>query len=828
MELIGRRFGHIRVTGVVGQGGMGDVYSAYDEKLERKVALKVLHAEQRLDHSARERLLREARALSKLDHAHICRIHDYLESDDVDVLVLEYIDGITLDDVFRENPARGEKLRIAIGIAEVLVAAHRAGIIHRDLKPENVMLTKSREVKVLDFGLARWLQLARVRSSDRHRAVNATVVPIGLARAETLPLPDNDGASPHATAAGVTLGTPLFMSPEQARGETLTPASDMYSFGLLLQALFTGRDPYPDDLTSREVMQRAARGETNPVTGVAGDVTALINRLKQFAPADRPTAIETVERLTFLQNKPQRIARRAVAALVVMLMATGGWRYAIDLQRERSIALAAQTEAETRRAQAENLIEFMLGDLRKKLEPVGRLDILDDVGKRAIEYVESVDPKTMSADELTRSAKALNQLGDVRLAQGNTPEALRMFRHAEQLTTEAVRRDPRNGEVLMAHGATQFWLGNSLRLEGDMNRALEHMRNYMRDGDALAALDQGNREYQLERAYGHSGVALILEARGDLAAALNHYQVSRDVKELLARRAPDDAAAQADLGRAYNKLAGVLYKLGDLRGARDMGEREVAISRGLVSREPKQAQWKQRLTTSLSYLARVLFAIGDRDRAFALWSEELAIERELAALDPENVDWQRNVAVTARRVAIVLAERGEHARAMPLFVESHEGLVAAIRRAPSRHFYKNDLAGTEIEYGRALAQSGNVAAGRKLIAAGIDRLSKLPAGERRTQYGLGYGHLALGEVLRSSDPAAARRAWEAAERELEPVVRVSDDPDELAILARVFVRRARGADAQGLMSRLASTGYDTASLRTLCRETGCEPVKKEE
>src|SRR5688572_16802415 len=161
MELIGRRFGHIRITDVVGQGGMGDVYAGYDEKLDRKVALKVLHAENRLDAESRERLVREARALSKLDHPHICRIYDYIESTDVDVLVLEFINGRTLQDViYDEQTSRSEKLEIAVAVAEVLVAAHRVGIVHRDLKPENVMLTKQGEVKVLDFGLARWLTLS--------------------------------------------------------------------------------------------------------------------------------------------------------------------------------------------------------------------------------------------------------------------------------------------------------------------------------------------------------------------------------------------------------------------------------------------------------------------------------------------------------------------------------------------------------------------------------------------------------------------------------------------------------------------------------------------
>ena len=322
MELVGRRFGHIRVTGVIGEGGMGSVYAGYDEKLDRKVALKVLHSESRLDSESRERLLREARALSRLDHSNICRIHDYIESSDLDLLVLEYIDGRTLFDFVDTDVPRAERLRIALAITRVLVAAHRVGIVHRDLKPENVMITSTGEVKVLDFGLARWLQTAS--TSARLHVVGpserlAVAVPLDsgstwfpvddssmtLAEARAM-TPAND----FRTAAGITMGTPLYMSPEQARGETLTTASDMYSLGLLLQFLFTGLDPHPPELTAREVILRAARAETLPLQGVASDVAALITRLKQFAPADRPTAVETMTRLDVIVDKPRRVTRR--------------------------------------------------------------------------------------------------------------------------------------------------------------------------------------------------------------------------------------------------------------------------------------------------------------------------------------------------------------------------------------------------------------------------------------------------------------------------------------------------------------------------------------
>src|SRR6266542_1662348 len=158
MNLNGRRYGHIRVERILGQGGMGDVYQGFDETLARRVALKVLHHDIRLDAEARTRLIREARTLSQLDHPNICRIYDFIEDGESDVLVLEMIDGRTLQEAMNDGLSAAEKLRIARAIASVLVAAHRAGIIHRDLKPANVMLTKSGQVKVLDFGLARWVE----------------------------------------------------------------------------------------------------------------------------------------------------------------------------------------------------------------------------------------------------------------------------------------------------------------------------------------------------------------------------------------------------------------------------------------------------------------------------------------------------------------------------------------------------------------------------------------------------------------------------------------------------------------------------------------------
>jgi serine/threonine-protein kinase len=446
MTLAGTKIGHFRIDEPLGHGGMGEVYLGFNEVLKKKVALKALRAERRLSAASRARFLREARILSSLEHPNICRIYDYFEGDDADFLVLELIDGRSLDVVIREGLDHATKLRIAEQIARVLIEAHAAEVVHRDLKPSNVMLTSDGQVKVLDFGLARPTHEAPIGEPGRRD---------GAAREWPGPQEGSPGddrfASDDAvtvdrleasttflqTAFGSVLGTPSYMSPEQARGEPATSASDMYSFGLLLQMLFTGRSPYDKKNDALSLLERAMRAQTRPVTGIDSDLTHLINRMKSLAPSSRPTAIEAAGRLRRIRGKPKRRIRRLVIGVAVVLVALAGSKYALDMRRGRLVALEARDEALQRRAQAEELISFMLGDLRKKLEPLGRLDILDDVGDQALDYFESVDEALLTDDELSKHSQALNQIGEVRIAQGNLEAALGAFRESLSMATRS-------------------------------------------------------------------------------------------------------------------------------------------------------------------------------------------------------------------------------------------------------------------------------------------------------------------------------------------------------------------------------------------------------
>ncbi len=218
--MIGQSIAHYTITSKIGEGGMGEVYRATDTKLKRDVALKVLPESFVQDAQRVARFRREAEVLASLNHSNIGAIYGLEETGTSQVLVLELIKGEDLSERIARGPIPVEDaLKIALQIAEALEAAHEKGIIHRDLKPANVKITPEGQVKVMDFGLAKALR------ADRGA--------IDLSHSPTITASE--------TATGIILGTAAYMSPEQARGEHVDRRSDIWSFGVVLFEMLTGR-----------------------------------------------------------------------------------------------------------------------------------------------------------------------------------------------------------------------------------------------------------------------------------------------------------------------------------------------------------------------------------------------------------------------------------------------------------------------------------------------------------------------------------------------------------------------------------------------------------
>src|ERR1017187_2094286 len=277
-SLTGKTLSHYRILEKLGGGGMGIVYKAEDTRLRRKVALKFLPTGMAGHPLALARFEREARAASALNHPHICTIYDIEEADGQPFLAMELMEGKTLKRLIEEGagqaevapgqtgpvrappgvPLQNDKLLdLAIQIADGLEAAHAAGIIHRDIKPANIFVTKRGDAKILDFGLAKFIQGPGIPAAPPDDATNRPQgeVPSGQLTSTIEPS--------HLTIAGAAMGTAAYMSPEQARGEELDARTDLFSFGAVLYEMATGQRAF-NGTTSGEIRDAILKREATP------------------------------------------------------------------------------------------------------------------------------------------------------------------------------------------------------------------------------------------------------------------------------------------------------------------------------------------------------------------------------------------------------------------------------------------------------------------------------------------------------------------------------------------------------------------------------------
>ncbi len=293
--MIGRTISHYEITEKLGEGGMGVVYKARDSHLKRFVALKVLPPEMVTDPERKQRFVQEARAASALNHPNIVTVHDIDQSDGVDFIAMEYVEGKTLGELIgRKGLKLNEALKYAVQIADALAKAHAAGIVHRDLKPGNVMVTPDGRVKVLDFGLAKLTESAPASHED----LTLTEKP--------------------STELGLIVGTASYMSPEQAEGKKVDARSDIFSFGSLLYEMLTGRRPFRRDsqaLTLAAILHL----EPPPLPAeIAPELERVVTRCLRKDPARRFQTMAdlkvTLEELKEESDSGKSTAEQAAAA----------------------------------------------------------------------------------------------------------------------------------------------------------------------------------------------------------------------------------------------------------------------------------------------------------------------------------------------------------------------------------------------------------------------------------------------------------------------------------------------------------------------------------
>lgn len=785
--LPGAVISHYRVEARLGAGGMGEVYVATDETLGRKVALKAVRRE-RLDRDAKARFRREARILSQLDHPNICRVYDYVETESRDWLVLELIDGRTLREVIAAGMTPAERLRVAMTIADVLSAMHAANVIHRDLKPTNVMLGAGGDAKVLDFGLS-----ATIDEPDAASAGPPVV-----------PLDDEarSGVSVFHSMPGSIVGTFAYMSPEQMRGEGATTASDMYAFGVLLREMYTARAPDGSPPYAKDVPVPP------PVPRAMAD---LIARLCAAVPSQRPTAVDAVEALRLIADAPRRRRRHLAVAAAVIVAMLGAAKYTWDLARERTAAIAARDEADRRREQAESLIGFMVGDLRTRLTAVGRLEILDEVGRRAMEYFEAVPAGTLTGEELFRRSQTLHQLGQVRQARGDLDGALKAYQESLEEAEAVVRSDPDNATWQIGLGASHFYVGDIKRRRRDLDGALVHFRAYQEIAKQLVERDPDNVEFTLELSYGYSNIAAILSDQGQLEEALAHLETTRDLQIEVARAKPGDVAIQTSRANNFNRISVVLRRLGRFDDAVASLERELEIYETIGKQDPGNARHQRRIVVSHGFLGQTLRAMGRHDESLAQYLKARDGSRALAATDPANADWQRDAGIYELHLGRVLLIDGQTARSLDGFRRAVVTLGLLLKRDPGSDRAQRDLASAHMDVADALAAEGQLAEALRETESAVRGLTALwhkNANDVATLRDLARLHYLRGHLWASTGRHdQARRAWESAAELLVPIVSGATEYEVIDPYVRALIRLGRIEEAERERARLLAMGY---------------------
>ena len=862
----GQKIGHIRIEERVGAGGMGAVFVGFDEKLQRRVALKAIRSD-RLDAVSRRRFLAEARVLSQLDHPNICRIHGYLEGDEQDFLVLELIRGRTLRQALAAGIDPRDRLRIAEEVARALAAAHEKGVVHRDLKPDNVMLTDAMEAKVLDFGLARAEEGDGAESSASLEETEPPSPPAGPATdATSADLPAWVPSQFLQTRGGIAVGTPTAMSPEQARAGPVTAASDVYSLGLLLQELFTGRPPYEPGLSQPLLMVKAIEGDSLPLEGVKDpDLAALIRRLKALAPEARPTAAEAAERLAWIRGKPGRRRRRLLAAAVAAAFLLGGVKYILDLRQERQRALAARSEAEQVTGFLVDL--FRVSDPQQGRGPTITAREILDQGAARLDRELAGQPR-VKARMLQTIGTVYQQLGLYDKAAPLLEKALKSRQRlygpeslevAESLESLG-RLDERQGRYAPARPLLERSLALREAAAGPQNPQVAQSL------DALAGLAFSEGDYPRaktlwertlavrEKALGprHPRVADVLDRlalvdlrAGDDAAAERLFQRALALRrQALGPRHPQVAESLANLGNFYRQhgdpakaeplyrqalavneeIAGAehpvvarnlynlglcLIDLGNYAGAEALLRRALEIQRKVLGPDHPE------VASSLNSLATLYDRRGDAAGAEPLYRQALAVQER--ALGPDHP----SVAYTLMNLGLLLSNRGDLAGAESLYRRAiaiweqrlgpdHPLVVQALGNLAGLRRQRGDLAGAQALYQRAIDAT------RKRLAADAQN-----PGERQR---LAQSLVEIGKLYRDEGRTAqAEESWREAATLMAPLAGKSETVDFLDTHARALLYLGRTDEARPLVKTLLARGWNDAEFLALCRQHGLCP-----
>ncbi len=745
--LVGQRIGPYQVMREIGHGGMGAVYLAVraDDQFKKRVAIKLVRRGMDSDFILR-RFRHERQILASLDHPNIARLLDGgTTADGSPYFVMEYIEGLPIDEYCdRQQLATAARLELFRTVCGAVQYAHQNLVVHRDLKPGNILITPSSDgkagtPKLLDFGIAKLLN------------------------------PELAGDPVDVTMTGMRLMTPGYASPEQARGEPITTASDVYSLGVILYELLTGHRPYhvssrPPHEVLRVICEEqpakpsTAVSKTEVVTHGSAQTTItpeMVSRTRDSQPDKlRKRLSGDLDNIVLMamRKEPQRryasvsqlaedIRRHLAGLPVIARDDTFGYRASKFVNRHKAGVAAATLvavaliggmmttlwqarKAERRFNDVRKLANSFLFEFHDAIEKLpGATPARALLVKRALEYLDSLAQESSNDPTLqSELATAYVKVGDI---QGNPYSAnlgdrdgalqsyLKSLAIREALLTKSANPAQAKRDLAASHRR----VGDILTQKNDTTGAVQNYRQSIQLLESLSAQDLPDPQVRRELSTGYEGLAMALKAAGDLAGSLEQHRKSLQIVEALAAQDPSNLAIRRQLAIQRGNVGRILSETGAKAEGLEFLRKAVPIFEGLVTAQPDNAQAKRELAVAYNSLGDQFYENEDVKNELESYRQALRLRETLAAADPANQQLRRDLATSQGNVGYALAQMGDEAGMIEHYRPSIATFEALSAANPNDAFMMRDLAACYNFYGeswRNLAQHPTANASQRL------------------------------------------------------------------------------------------------------------------